>query len=250
MKSLPCRAWRRHMLAGPVHPDRPPSRACLRGSFWSSGRQCISLNRAFRAGRWSALQSTASTRYFFNATKSMPGAPVIRSWFHERPVAWQAILPARLPDRRHPSRPIFTLADIPCNFCGVQEIRLPAISLPMRDGLCFTHGLGSATASRPQTILGFTHVRSPPWRVSAAVLWGSFGCPFFRSGPARGQLFQIYKDQDMSIRRHRSSWLTGIDNKSRQTRRAPQAHCMQQQPVRKPFAVPAYIMARCFFSRF
>lgn len=171
-------------------------------------------------------------------------------WFHERPEAWQPILPARLPDRRHPSRPIFTLADIPCNFCGVQEIRLPAISLPMRDGLCFTHGLGSATASRPQTILGFTHVRSPPWRVSAAVLWGSFGCPFFRSGPARGQLFQIYKDQDMSIRRHRSSWLTGIDNKSRETRRAPQAHCMQQQPVRKPFAVPAYIMARCFFSRF
>jgi hypothetical protein len=32
---------------------------------------------------------------------------------------------------------------------------------------------------------GLTRFRSPPWRVSATVFRGSFGCPFFWSRPAR-----------------------------------------------------------------
>lgn len=37
-------------------------------------------------------------------------------------------------------RRIFAVVNIACNFCGLQEIRFVAISLLMRDGLCFAHG--------------------------------------------------------------------------------------------------------------
>jgi MYXO-CTERM domain-containing protein len=35
----------------------------------------------------------------------------------------------------------FTVANIACNFCGLKEIRFPAISLPVGKDLCSSHGV-------------------------------------------------------------------------------------------------------------
>ena len=53
--------------------------------------------------------------------------------------------------RASASGPSFTMAGFACNFCGLQEIRLPALSLPMTTSLCFGHGRGSVTGPRSQT---------------------------------------------------------------------------------------------------
>lgn len=87
------------------------------------------------------------------------------------------------PTWRRLPRPPFTAANISCNFCGLQEIRLAAISLLMRDSLCFTHGPGSASASRPQT-----QVAGRRWPVRCpytfALLRGGFPQRFYGAAPA------------------------------------------------------------------
>ena len=45
--------------------------------------------------------------------------------------------------------PIFTVAGIACKSGGLQELRLPAISLPVMDSLCFRRGV--ARLPLPQT---------------------------------------------------------------------------------------------------